>query len=304
MRNFSVVGDSPEDEPEGEQNLEQQPDRDAETGESSQPEKREDLVQDQPTQSISQMLLAMEQVSDDSSQDSMKSTQSEASSVKSNQSGPSTRKPGQLGVGKQVSNQVLAEKTENPKSKQNSDQDDVTSFVSVSSSGTNQNSDNNDDAKSSCSMDTNADAKSEDSYKENNTPNIRKIVVNPIEMTDVVNSTIKTGNPGEVPALADLPVAKATVPTTNGPDSKLNETNGADSDNSSDSDEPTPSTSTGDITPVKDASNNPGGFFKRKIKSPFKRNNSDTPGGESSTQKKKYRIMCQCGAKNCRKYLY
>ena len=303
MNNLSVAGDNPEDEPEVEQNLEQQPDRDAETGESSQPEKRED--QDQPTQSISQMLLAMEQISDDSSQDSMKSSQSEGSSVKSNQSGPSTRKPGQLGVGKQVSNQVLAEKTENPKAaKQNADQDDVTSFVSVSSSGTNQNGDNNDDAKSSSSMDVNTDTKSEDSYKENSTPNIRKIVVNPIEMADIVNSTIKTGNPGEVPALADLPVAKATVPTSNGPDSKMNETNGADSDNSSDSDEPTPSTSTGDITPIKDASNNPGGFFKRKIKSPFKRSNSDTPGGESSTQKKKYRIMCQCGAKNCRKYLY
>ena len=45
--------------------------------------------------------------------DSMKSTQSEASSVKSNQSGPSTRKLDHLGVGKQVSNQVLAKGSEN-----------------------------------------------------------------------------------------------------------------------------------------------------------------------------------------------
>ena len=103
------------------------------------------------------------------------------------------------------------------------------------------------------SADTNTDTKSEDSCKENNEPTkVRKIVVNPVEMADL--DFIKTAKPGEVPALAKLPESKATVPKT---------------DNDSDAEvEPIPSTSNGDMTPVKDNANNPGtGFLNGNEKS-------------------------------------
>ena len=289
---FKFLGDSPQLETEQVgQELGEEPERDAETGESSQPQvvKSDGPIQeDQPTQSISEMLSAMEQVSDESSQDSMNSNQSAVSSVKSNQSAEgstesSQASEGYVKSGNRRSSQVLKATT------QNSDHDQE----ELSSHSDNQNSDNNDDAKSLTSVqsaDTNTDTKSEDSYKENNEPTqVRKIVVNPVEMADL--DLIKTGKPGEVPALAKLSEDKATVPKT---------------DNDSDAEvEPIPSTSNGDITPVKENANNPGtGFFKRKMKSPFKRTNSGPEGGSSQEVKKKFRIMCQCGAKNCRKYLF
>ena len=206
----------------------------------------------------------METVSDDSNQGSVQSSLS-ASSKQSIQSKSSNLA------------QVLSENSQ--AASQNSDDIEMAS---------NQNSKKDNDAASLSSSqdedeDPNTDSRSDDSFKENK-PVVRKIVVNPIELSDIDDS-----NPLKPSEASETPESKAPVPAVNGNDCS-----------DDDSAEPTPSTSNGDLTPVKD-SNQGTSFFKRKAKSPFKRSYGQT---SESSEPKKYRLMCQCGAKNCRKYLF
>ncbi len=185
-----------------------------------------------PAQSISQMLLALDNVSEDSSQSEHSSVLSETAN-KSEASNVANHS---------AANSVPAEKAES--------------------------------------------TSSDDSFKENK-PVVRRIVVNAVEMTPEPAQTKPPEKPSEdktTPTAAETTEEKPIV-IDDEDDSVLDRTND-------------------DISPVKDAGSNPGaGFFKRKVKSPFKRSSSST-AEPADSHYRKYRLRCQCGAKNCRKYLF
>ena len=254
---FLVAGHDQNEEEENHAGVESESSQETKTGGTA-------AELDQPTQSISQMLLAMETVSDDSNQGSVQSSISSSSkqSIQSKSSKPA---------------QVLSENSQ--AASQNSDDIEMAS---------NQNSEKDNDVASLSSSqdedeDPNTDSRSDDSFKENK-PVVRKIVVNPIELSDIESSNKL--KPSEAP---EAPTSEAPVHTENG-----NDLSDVDDDA-----EPMPSTSNGDLTPLRD-SNQGTSFFKRKPKSPFKR----SVGQTTPSEPKNYRLRCQCGAKNCRKYLF
>ncbi len=190
----------------------------------------------QPSQSISQMLMALDNGSNDSSQS---------------------------GVGAVLSEQRAVA---NEKSK---DSDDIK-----------ENGDVDDIAESTTS---------DDSFKENKPVQRKVVVVNPVEMSPMKTTKVLS-------EATKSPEAKSSIPE-DAVEMDAEENEDASDDDSSD----------GVLTPSKnpEGANAGAGFFKRKPKSPFKRGGATAEGdADESGQEKKYRIMCQCGARNCRKYLY